>query len=84
MTAFGMQQMGQETMSSAQAAGMFLVKLYQGIFLCDIGRLGIPADIGGLTLFLCSPAGSFVTGQHIMLDGGTTIVFGKMTPENKL
>lgn len=38
-----------------------------------IGRLGEPEDIAGAALYLASPAGSFVTGQTIVVDGGTTI-----------
>jgi len=41
-----------------------------------IGRIGEPADIAGAALFLASPAGSFVTGQTIVVDGGTTISAG--------
>ena len=37
-------------------------------------RLGEPDDIGGIALFLASPAGAFVTGQTIVADGGVTIV----------
>jgi len=38
-----------------------------------IGRLGEPGDIAGAALFLATQAGSFVTGQTLVVDGGTTI-----------
>jgi len=34
------------------------------------GRVGEPADMAGVALFLASPAASFVTGAHLILDGG--------------
>ena len=37
-----------------------------------LGRNGQLSDIHGLTVFLASPASSYVTGQTIMLDGGFT------------
>jgi len=36
-------------------------------------RLGQPKDIGGVAVFLAAEAGSFVTGQVIVADGGVTI-----------
>jgi len=33
-------------------------------------RVGFPADIKGLALFLASPASAYVTGQQIIIDGG--------------
>ncbi len=36
-------------------------------------RIGQPKDIGGVAVFLASEAGSFVTGQVIVADGGVTI-----------
>ncbi len=36
-------------------------------------RLGEPKDIGGVATFLATDAGSFVTGQMIVVDGGVTI-----------
>jgi NAD(P)-dependent dehydrogenase (short-subunit alcohol dehydrogenase family) len=37
-----------------------------------MGRLGHPDEIKGLALLLASPAGSFITGTVIPIDGGTT------------
>jgi NAD(P)-dependent dehydrogenase (short-subunit alcohol dehydrogenase family) len=37
-----------------------------------LGRIGQPEDIAGLTIFLSSRAGAYVTGQVIALDGGLT------------
>ena len=36
-------------------------------------RLGEPGDIAGAAVFLASPAGAYVTGQCIVVDGGVTI-----------
>jgi NAD(P)-dependent dehydrogenase (short-subunit alcohol dehydrogenase family) len=38
-----------------------------------LGRIGDPADIGGIAVFLASRAGAFITGQTIVADGGITI-----------
>ena len=35
-----------------------------------IGRNGEPDDFAGLAVFLAGPASAYLTGQHIMLDGG--------------
>ncbi len=37
-----------------------------------LGRIGRPDDVAGLALFLASPAGAYVTGTVIPLDGGIT------------
>ena len=37
-------------------------------------RLGQPEDIAGAALLLASPAGAYITGQTIVVDGGTMIV----------
>lgn len=42
------------------------------------------SDMAGMVLFLCSSAGSYVSGQHILLDGGSTLVYGKVAPQTKL
>lgn len=40
---------------------------------CPLGRIGEPEDIAGAAVFLASRAGSWVTGQTIVVDGGATI-----------
>ena len=37
------------------------------------GRQGTPEDIAGLCVFLCSDAGSFITGQTIHVNGGERV-----------
>lgn len=36
------------------------------------GRVGNPADVANLTLFLCSDKAGFITGENICIDGGMT------------
>ncbi|WP_205651067.1 SDR family NAD(P)-dependent oxidoreductase [Tsuneonella mangrovi] len=38
-----------------------------------MGRLGEPDDIAGMAVFLCSPAASWMTGQTVVVDGGSTV-----------
>jgi len=38
-----------------------------------VGRVGRATDIAGLVIYLCSGAGSFMTGNYIPLDGGHLI-----------
>ena len=37
------------------------------------GALGLPDDIAGPVMFLCSPAAAFVTGVVLPVDGGYLI-----------
>ena len=36
-------------------------------------RIGEPREIAGAAVYLASAAGSFITGQNIVVDGGATI-----------
>lgn len=38
-----------------------------------LARIGQPDEIAGAAVFLASPAGSFMTGQSLVIDGGQTI-----------
>jgi 3-oxoacyl-[acyl-carrier protein] reductase len=38
-----------------------------------LGRHGTPKDVAGATLFLCSDAASWITGQTLIIDGGFAI-----------
>lgn len=40
--------------------------------LHPIGRAGVPEEVAGAVIWLCSPSSSFVTGQTILIDGGYT------------
>lgn len=40
--------------------------------LVPMGRIGAPEDIGRVVAFLLSPDAAYVSGQHILVDGGLT------------
>ena len=37
-----------------------------------LNRMGVPEDLAGITYFLCTDEASWITGQTIVVDGGTT------------
>lgn len=41
--------------------------------MCPIPRMGKPEDIAGGVIFLSSPLASYVTGNHLLVDGGLTL-----------
>ena len=48
-----------------------LMKLYQVI--TPLGRMGVPEDIAGVVMFLCSQVAGFITGQILAVDGGLSL-----------
>ena len=38
-----------------------------------VRRIGQPEDIGGVAVFLASPAAAYLTGQTLVVDGGITV-----------
>ena len=69
---------------NAIAPGMFATNIGGGHLLntdlqiqlgkaIPMHRIGFPADMHGLALFLASPASSSVTGQQIVIDGGFSL-----------
>ena len=47
--------------------------LRQATSTTPLRRIGAPDEIAGAAVFLASPAGSFMTGQVIVVDGGATV-----------
>jgi NAD(P)-dependent dehydrogenase (short-subunit alcohol dehydrogenase family) len=47
--------------------------LKQRLARTPLGRLGDPKEVAGAVVFLASPAGAFITGQTLVVDGGTLI-----------
>jgi len=48
-------------------------RLEQAKAAYPLGRIGEPDDIAGVAVCLASPAGAFITGQTIVVDGGITM-----------
>jgi len=48
-------------------------RLADAVSTCPLGRIGEPQDLAGAALLLASPAGRFITGQVLVVDGGATI-----------
>ncbi|HEX7057641.1 MAG TPA: glucose 1-dehydrogenase [Bacilli bacterium] len=38
-----------------------------------VGRVGVPEDVAHACLYLCDDKAGFITGQHLIIDGGMTI-----------
>ena len=44
-----------------------------------LGRLGEPEDVAGAAVFLAARSGAWITGQTLVVDGGTTTAAGEYT-----
>jgi NAD(P)-dependent dehydrogenase (short-subunit alcohol dehydrogenase family) len=66
---------------NAIAPGRFWTKMTDAVFSDDrlyesavrvipMGRPGVPADLAGAAVLLASDAGSYITGQSLVIDGG--------------
>lgn len=51
------------------------LKTYKDVILQGVPRkrIGNPSDIGGACIYLSSPAGSWVTGASLAVDGGSLV-----------
>ena len=67
---------------NAIAPGYFLTRMTQSLFktvedkmaaLSPFQRTGQEGELKGAAVFLCSQASSFITGQVLNIDGGSTI-----------
>ncbi len=72
---------------NAIAPGRFWTALTDAVFsvpelydsavsVIPMGRPGIPADLAGAAVLLASPAGAYITGQTIFVDGGWLVNSG--------
>jgi NAD(P)-dependent dehydrogenase (short-subunit alcohol dehydrogenase family) len=66
------------------APGLFRTDMTQDIFAdrawcrrrlpqVPLRRFGEPEDLGGLVVFLASPASDHITGQTVIIDGGASL-----------
>jgi len=62
-----MQLAGRENVSTEEA-GRMLVRNKEA--KVPLGRIGTPADVAGVCLFLASPHANWITGTNIPVDGG--------------
>ena len=59
------------TIFRAENVSTTIAKAYEQA--TPLRRLGETDDVAGAVVFLSSPAGRFITGQTLVIDGGATI-----------
>jgi 3-oxoacyl-[acyl-carrier protein] reductase len=60
----------------ADKAGITVDQVYENTIKgIPLGRYGTPEEYAKLTVFLCSEANSYITGQMMLVDGGMTKAF---------
>jgi NAD(P)-dependent dehydrogenase (short-subunit alcohol dehydrogenase family) len=42
-----------------------------------LGRVGTPLDVANVVVFLASPLAAYVTGQNVLVDGGSCLPNGQ-------
>lgn len=52
--------------------------VFEGVERIPLKRLAMPEDIANAVLFLASPESDYITGQVIIVDGGTTVIHPRM------
>ena len=52
--------------------------------MTPLRRMGQPEEIAGACVFLAAPAGGFVNGQVLIVDGGTVITDGSWPSDRTL
>ncbi len=57
-----------------EAIGLTKELYEQTVRSIPLGRIGLPEDVANLVVFLASDKSSFITGQNIVIDGGSTIL----------
>ncbi len=67
------ERMRQIDEAMARRAGVSTEQMYQeSVKTIPLGRYGTPEEYAKLTVFLCSEANSYITGQAFLVDGGMT------------
>lgn len=60
----------------ADKAGITIEQVYENTIKgIPLGRYGTPEEYAKLTVFLCSEANTYITGQTMLVDGGMTKAF---------
>jgi NAD(P)-dependent dehydrogenase (short-subunit alcohol dehydrogenase family) len=64
---------GNQGIGFAIARGLAMAGAQERLSSIPMGRMGDPSDHVGAAIFLASDASDFVTGQTLLVDGGSTL-----------